>query len=173
MSTSSLPYNLPKNEKEALHYLAKILNIPAHHLKGDTVKISKAMAGTLMYRQLDRIKRMEVIQLIHSLQNNHLKSILIVKCTDVLVNPQWGEWSLTKEELTKLLSFHNNLNRWSSLLGANPGAYGIGGSAWSIIKQGTGKGNIIVLIGSIALMGIHEFSYKESQKYSNEQGRRL
>ena len=172
MSNSPLPYNLPKNEREALNYLAKILNVPARHVKGDAVKISKALAGTLMYRQLDRIKRREVIQSIHSLQNGHLKSILFVKCTDVLVNPQWGEWSLTNEELTKLLSFHNALNRWSSLLGANPGAYGIGGSAWSIIKQGAGTGNIVVLICSIALMGVHEFSYRETQKYSNELGRR-
>ncbi len=98
-------------------------------MKGDSLKISKAMSGTLMYRQLDRLKRREVMQSIHELQNGHLKSILIMRCTDVLVNPQWWEWTLTKEELNKLLSFHNDLNRWSSLLGANPGAYGIGGSA--------------------------------------------
>ncbi len=29
-------------------------------------------------------------------------------------------------------------------------------------------GNVVVLICSIALMGIHEFSYRETQKYSNE-----
>lgn len=172
MSNSTLPYNLPKNEKDALNYLAKILNVPVHHMKGDSLKISRAMSGTLMYRQLDRFKRREVMQSIHELQNGHLKSILIMRCTDVLVNPQWGEWSLTKEELNKLLSFHNDLNRWSSLLGANPGAYGIGGSAWSIIKQGVSTGNVVVLICSIALMGIHEFSYRETQKYSNELGRR-
>lgn len=150
----------------------KILNIPQHLVQGDPVKVSQAMSGTIMYRQLDRIARQQAMAIVHSLSRGPLKSCLITRCTDVLVNPQWGEWSLTTEELTEILIFHNDFNRWSSILGANPGAYGAGGPAWSIIKQGVSSGNIAVLIASIALVEIHEFSYSEMQKYTAELERR-
>ncbi|TOB32477.1 hypothetical protein CGK08_22095, partial [Vibrio parahaemolyticus] len=156
------------NQADALKSLAKILNIPLHLVQGDPVKVSQAMSGTIMYRQLDRNARQQVMAIIHGLSSGPLKSCLITRCTDVLVNPQWGEWSLTTEELTEILKFHNDFNRWSSILGANPGAYGAGGAAWSIIKQGASSGNIAVLIASIALVGIHEFSYSEMQKYTAE-----
>jgi len=169
---SRLPYKLPSNEADAVKSLAKILNIPQHLVQGDPVKVSQAMSGTIMYRQLGRNARQQAMAIIHSLSNGPLKSCLITRCTDVLVNPQWGEWSLTTEELTEILKFHNDFNRWSSILGANPGAYGAGGAAWSIIKQGASSGNVAVLIASIALVGIHEFSYSEMQKYTAELERR-
>ena len=169
---SRLPYKLPSNEADAVKSLAKILNIPQHLAQGDPVKVSQAMSGTIMYRQLDRNARQQAMAIIHSLSSGPLKSCLITRCTDVLVNPQWGEWSLTTEELTEILKFHNDFNRWSSILGANPGAYGAGGAAWSIIKQGASSGNVAVLIASIALVGIHELSYGEMQKYTAELERR-
>ncbi|WP_394146457.1 hypothetical protein [Vibrio atypicus] len=169
---NKLPYKLPSNEADAVRSLAKVLNVPLHLIQGDTVKISQAMSGTIMYRQLDRLEKQQVMMAIHALGNGLLKSNLIARCTDVLVNPQWGEWSLTNEELTAILKFHNDFNRWSSIIGANPGAYGTAGAAWSIIKKGISSGNLAVLIASIALVGIHEFSYREMQKYTAEQERR-
>ena len=79
---------------------------------------------------------------------------------------------MVNEELQSAVDFHNDINRISSVIRGNPGAYGIGGAAWSIIKQGASTGNIAVLAASIALIGIHEFSYSETQKYSAELDRR-
>jgi len=70
------------------------------------------------------------------------------------------------------LGFHNELNRLSSLVGGNPGGYGIGASVWSLIKQGKSTKNIAVLVTSLVIMGLHEFSYSETKKYSTELERR-
>ena len=168
----NLNYELPRSNIDALNKLAIVLNIPKHHIQGDPILIAQSMAGTILYRSLDRPSKQQVMRLITQLSSGHLKSILITRCTDVLVNPQWGEWSLTTSELKELLQFHNRFNRFSSIIGGNPGAYGVSGSAWSIIKQGASAGNTVVLIVSIALIGIHEFSYRETQKYTSELERR-
>lgn len=165
-------YDLPRSKTEAVKKLAVILKVPSHKLIGDESEIVTAMAGTILYRHLERLDKMSVMQKIQTLSHPQLLTELKIKCLDSLVNPQWAEWSLTNNELKELLDFHNQLNRWSSLLGANPGAYGVGGSAWSIIKQGASTGNTIVLIASIMLIGLHEFSYSETQKYSAELERR-
>ena len=120
--SKQLKYELPKSNKEALYMLASVLNIPKHHIQGNSVLIAQSMAGTILYRSLDGQSKQQVMRLISRLSSGHLKSGLIAKCTDVLVNPQWGEWSLTTSELKEVLQFHNDFNRWSSLLGANPGA---------------------------------------------------
>jgi len=168
----NLRYSLPNNSNEAIKYLANILKIPSHKLVGDNDKIVIAMSGAILYRHLNRLDKMSVMKMIQNLSHPQLQNELRVKCLDPFVNPQWAEWSLTNEELKEVLDFHNQLNRWSSLLGANPGAYGVGGSVWSIVKQGASTGNKTVLIASLILMGIHEFSYNETQKYSNELERR-
>lgn len=170
--STKLPYNLPKNQMEALRVLAKTLGIAEHKLQGDNNRIAASMTGTILYRHLDRNDRYSVMQMINSLGSGQLKSELITKCLDAIIKPQWAEWSMTNEELQSAVDFHNDINRISSVIGGNPGAYGIGGAAWSIIKQGASTGNIAVLAASIALIGIHEFSYSETQKYSAELERR-
>jgi len=170
--SKELPYDLPKNPNDAVQKLAHILKIPTYKLIGDPNKIVTAMAGTILYRHLSRLDKMSAMKQIKNLDHPQLQSELSIKCLDVMVNPQWAEWSLSNSELIEILNFHNQLNRWSSVLGANPGAYGVGGASWSIIKQGSSTGNIAVLIASIILIGLHEFSYNETQKYSTELERR-
>lgn len=165
-------YQLPKTDNDAMRYLADILDIPMHYLNGDGSKIVAAMAGTVLYRHLDQRGKVGVMTAIRQLKYGPLQSRLVGKCTDSIVNAQWAEWSLTSEELEGILHYHNEFNRWSSILGANPGAYGVGASVWGIIQQGLTKGNLIVLSVSFILIGIHEFSYQETQKYSKELERR-
>lgn len=168
----NLRYSLPNNATEAMKKLAKLLKVPTHKLIGDKEKIVVTMSGVILYRHLNRLDRMSVMKMIQGLSHPQLQNELRVKCLDPLINPQWAEWSLTNEELKEVLDFHNQLNRWSSLLGANPGAYGVGGSIWSIAKQGASTGNVAVLMASLILIGVHEFSFNETQKYSNELERR-
>ncbi|WP_394201588.1 hypothetical protein [Shewanella waksmanii] len=165
-------YSLPSNPSEAMMQLAKVLKTPFHKLVGNKEKIVLTMSGVILYRHLNRLDKLLVMKMIHELSHPPLRNELIIKCLDPLINPPWAEWSLTNSELKAVLSFHNQLNRWSSILGANPGAYGIGGSVWSIAKQGASTGNVAVLLASIVLIGIHEFSYSETQKYANELERR-
>jgi hypothetical protein len=174
MSTNEVKsrYSLPNNATEALKSLAEVLKIPTHKLIGDKERIVITMSGVILYRHLNRRDKMSVMQMIQDLSHPPLQNELRVKCLDSIVNPKWAEWSLTNEELKEVLDFHNEFNRWSSLLGANPGAYGVGGSVWSIAKTGASKGNVVVLIASLMLIGVHEFSFKETQKYSNELERR-
>lgn len=170
--SKELPYKLPTNQIEALRVLANVLGIAEHKLQGDNNKIAASMTGTILYRNLDRQDRYSVMEMINSLGFGQLKSELIAKCLDAIVKTQWAEWSMTNEELQSAVNFHNDINRISSVIGGNPGAYGVGGAAWSIIKQGASSGNIAVFAASIALIGIHEFSYSETQKYSAELERR-
>lgn len=165
-------YTLPKNNSEAKQKLAEVLKIPLNKLIGDEATIIAAMSGTILYRHLTRLEKMAAMEKIKSLSYPQLQDILVTKCLDPFVNPQWAEWSLTNEELKEVLKFHNQFNRWSSLLGANPGAYGVGGSVWSIIDKGVSKGNLAVLVASLILIGLHEFSYNETMKYSEELQRR-
>ncbi|MCJ8350953.1 hypothetical protein [Moritella sp.] len=168
----SLRYALPSNNIDAMKKLAVILNIMPHKLVGDENEIVTAMIGCILYRHLDRFDQMSVMKKVIGLSHGPLKSVLQVKCLDSKVNPQWAEWSLTNEELTEILGFHNELNRLSSLVGGNPGGYGIGASVWSLIKQGKSTKNIAVLVTSLVIMGLHEFSYSETKKYSAELERR-
>lgn len=167
-----LPYLLPKSENEALVQLGQVLRMQTEKLKGEPRTVIIALSGTILYRHLDRLNKSSVLELIHALGHGPLKEELITKCVDSLINAQWTEWSLTTQKLEEIINFHNTANRISGTLGANPGAYGVGGSAWSIIKQGASKGNIAVLAASIAIMGLHEFSYRETQRYTIELDRR-
>lgn len=167
-SSPTLKYDLPRNKEQAAKKLASILNIPAHKVVGDADQIVRAMTGTILYRQLNRLDRISAMSHIRKLSHLPLQNELTTKCLDSGINHQWAVWSMTNEELASALQMHNEFNRWSSLLGGNPGAYGVGGSVWSIVKQGASNGNIAVLTASLMLMGIHEFSYNETQKYSNE-----
>lgn len=48
----------------------------------------------------------------------------------------------------------------------------LGGTAWTMIKGGVTKGNVIGLVVSVALFGIAEFQASEAAKYSQEMDRR-
>lgn len=87
------------------------------------------MAGTILYRHLNRLDRMNVVQTIKMLASFELQSEPISRCLDVLVNPLWGEWPLKNNELNSIVEFHDNhqsmvkccgglaLKVWPALLG--------------------------------------------------------
>lgn len=167
-----LPYKLPADEKMQVEMLADILRVPRSLIKGDLVKITQAMTGVVLYRHVERKEKQEIMALIHSLQNRALTGALVTKVSDVTVNPQWGEWSLTNEELESLVSWHKSAASLSSFWGANPGAYGVGASAWSLFKQGATKYNVIGLMVSVVLTGLGMYQGAEAERYSTEMERR-
>lgn len=145
-------YSLPKRKSDAVKVLSSILEIPTHKLTGNQEAILIAMAGTIMYRHLNRLDKIAVMKSIESLSNPYLQEDLRGKCVLPTANPKWAAWSLTTSELEDVLKFHDQFNRWSSVLGANPGAYGVSGSVWSIAKQG---GVYRKHWGAVSLLGLN------------------
>ncbi|WP_425641977.1 hypothetical protein ACPUEK_01005 [Marinomonas gallaica] len=176
-----LRYPTFENNKDLIRSLGDVLGIPASIT--DTVsnqeKCASAMSGVIMYRQLNRIEKMEVMRLIRSIESKKLVEKLIEKVTDVIVQPKWGLWSLSNEELQDLIDFHSEFGEWSNLLGVNPGAYGVAASGWGLIKKTragmTGaalRSNKVGLIVSVALMGISLISADQLKRSSIERERR-
>lgn len=116
-----LPYNLPADKRMQVEMLADILRVPRALIKGDLVKISQAMAGVVLYRHVERKEKQEIMALIHNLQSRALTGILVTKVSDITVNPQWGEWSLSNEELEEIVKFHATAASVAGRVGTNPG----------------------------------------------------
>ncbi|PAU79800.1 hypothetical protein CK501_11400 [Halovibrio salipaludis] len=69
------------------------------------------------------------------------------------------------------MSFHGKVAYVDRTIGLNPGALGVGGSAWQIIKQGATKGNVGGLVLSIVLFGVQQAS-SETRQHALEEIRR-
>ncbi|MCG8610408.1 MAG: hypothetical protein MI864_07715 [Pseudomonadales bacterium] len=117
---SDLPYTLPQTNASKWNYLANLLNIPpAIEINAGEREID-ALAATIMYRHLDRIERIEAMTLINSLPNKRLVNMLVTKAVDTkYLNPQWGMWSMTNEELLADERFHQTISNYSSYMGVS------------------------------------------------------
>ena len=100
--------------------LAKVLDLPKSSLHGNPDFIVASMAGTILYRHLNRLDRVNVIQAIKMLASLELQSELISRCLDVLINPQWGEWSLKNNELNSIVEFHDDHQSMVRCSGGEP-----------------------------------------------------
>lgn len=171
------PYIFPQKTKASLLFLSEILNIPASKVAKGSDAHLEAMCGTILYRHLNQPQRDNIMALMYSLGDRELTGMLIGRVLNAtFINPHWHKWSLSYEEIVRALKGHNQFNRLSSLLGANPGAYGLGAAAWSIWKA---RGvtaiarNIWVAAACVILIGLHEFSNSETNKLNQELSRRL
>ena len=118
MSTAqALPYHLPKTPKDQLRLLAKILAITQSQVGLDTDAEIEAMAVTILYRHLDRIQKQQALANILGLKNQILASKLYSKVVDISVNPQWGVWSLSNDELLSDQAFHTKFNEIAGYVG--------------------------------------------------------
>lgn len=116
---SDLPYYLPKDEKSQLKALARILGIPSAMAEQAGTHGIEAMTGTILYRHLDRRQRMAAMERIKSLPDREFASKLVrLTLETTFVNPQWGLWSLTNEELEKDIRFHRAVGRVGAITGA-------------------------------------------------------
>lgn len=104
---SDLPYTFPKTTQGQLDLLADVLEIPRYMVKDGDEAMLDAMVGTILYRHLDRHQKMFAMKSIRELESRPLMGQLVNKATTpALVNPKWGMWSLTNDEL---LSFQGNM----------------------------------------------------------------
>lgn len=126
-SVDDLPYSMLSNKPDLqLKLLAEILGIPKSAVSGGGKPEVNAMVGTILYRHLDHIERMNVMEAIRSLPNRALQGRLITLVVDTTyVNPQWGMWSLTNEELLLDQRFHSRLDRLASKAGLTISGLGL------------------------------------------------
>ncbi|WP_166268149.1 hypothetical protein [Marinobacter caseinilyticus] len=123
-AVSNLPYHLPKNSKGQSRELGKILRIPSSVIEDGGDQAIEAICATILYRHLDQVQRREAMALIKSLPSRQLQGLLMARVLDTMVNPQWGLWSLTTEELIADETFHNNVATIGGTLGVTVSAMG-------------------------------------------------
>src|SRR5690554_6118824 len=101
-SVSDLPYYLPTDTAGQAKALASILGIsPEAAVRSGEAGV-QAMSVTILYRHMDRHERFKAMQLIHSLPDKKFSSKLVLMAVETtFVNPQWGLWSLTNDELAE------------------------------------------------------------------------
>lgn len=167
-----IPYETPGSKREAAFKLADIVGISRVLIPKDIDynHVVAALAGVVLYRHLDGAHRREVMQAVRRFSTSHRPfcSQLEGKITNVLVQPRWEKWSLTSGELERIVEAHRKFGRFSSIVGANPGAYGVGAATWSIIKRGASSGNIVGFTVSVILVGIGEASYQQGERANAE-----
>lgn len=113
----NLPHVLPSNHQEAANRLALMLEIPLAHVINANEQMIETIAGVILYRHLGRSDKEGVMRSIYKLSNKHLQQFLVMKVTDVIVNPTWGIWSLTTEELKRKKDIHQAFENIASLIG--------------------------------------------------------
>jgi hypothetical protein len=154
MNKSKLPYILPKNLPEQLRFLAKITNIPFSFVKDGGQLELEAMSGVILYRHLNQVQKMEAMSLIRNVgkKSRLLEGRLVNLILNISVNPQWGVWSLSNDELLNDLNFHNIINDYAGFIGLTASAAGaktIIQKVWQTKKMTRGGVATLVLWGAL------------------------
>ena len=131
-NSSDLPYFLPVDTDGQLRELAKILNIPLPLEMKEGPLAVEALSATILFRHLNQAQRQEALKLMESLQSRELRGKLVTKALDTtFVNPKWGIWSLTNDELISEQSFHAAVDNYATWAG-----FGFSGiAAKDFVKQ--------------------------------------
>ncbi|MDP2576048.1 hypothetical protein Q8W40_28015 [Vibrio penaeicida] len=162
----NLPYTLPKNTKEQLKILSKITSIPSNLLVNAGELEVEAISSMVLYRHMNRLQRIEAMRLIRSVPNRALMGKIISKTLDTTyVNPQWGIWSLSNDELKKDIAIHSTIDSFAGYVGV--GASVLSGKdlvkdLWSLKRMGKKHWVTIVIWGCIY------FNKNELNKARNE-----
>src|SRR5690625_1111419 len=101
----AIPQVLPHSTQEALRRLAEILRINPAHKKGGDEDLIELMCGVILYLHLDGQHQQEIMRRIYDLPRGPLQGLLVTRVTDVIVNRNWGVWSLPTQELQDLQDF--------------------------------------------------------------------
>lgn len=148
--TSDLPYHLPTDTKGQLRALAKILEVsPIIADQAGEAEI-EAMCAVIMYRHLDRIQRIRAMEKIKSLPNKALVAKLVELTLDTAyLNPQWGLWSLSNEELAEDIRFHQKLDQVGAVTGLTLSLSSGKDAVAELLKKGRlgPKGIALLVIG--------------------------
>ncbi len=171
--SSRVPYALPDNRADAIEALAEILDIPLPEVSGDGTSTLQALAGTILYRNLEQRERNEVMSAIRR-QSPRLQGLLLDRALNpTFVNPSWGMWSMTTEELQQLIERNERFQRLVTVTGANPGYVGGAASVWHMVKTGAQASNVAGAAASLVILGASEMSAMELNNARDEMMNRM
>lgn len=78
----------------------------------------EAMRATILYRHMDARQRYAAMRSIRTLPSRELEGLLVGKALNTtFINPHWGKWSLTNEELANDIAFHEAVDTFGSIIG--------------------------------------------------------
>ncbi|MDN3682225.1 hypothetical protein QWZ04_18140 [Vibrio tapetis subsp. quintayensis] len=119
----NLPYTLPRTTNEQLKTLSRITSIPSNLLMNAGHLEVEAISSMVLYRHMNRLQRIEAMRLIRSVPSRALMGKIISKTLDTTyVNPQWGIWSLSNEELKKDIALHSTIDSFAGYIGVGASA---------------------------------------------------
>lgn len=166
-------YVLPSNTREAISQLADVLDIPMPELEGDSTSTLQAMCGTILYRHLDSKEQIEVMRLIERQHPRVAMRLRALALHVTYVNPDWGVWSLSGEEIEAAIAGHEKFQRMSTVLSMNPGHLASARGVWSIVANGATRTNVATLAAGLIMLGITEMSAAHLDKLRQERLNRL
>src|SRR5690606_27342682 len=73
--------------------------------------------GIVLYHQLGHIERMNVMEFLHNNLHGPALAAAIGKITDPMVNPHWGLWSMSTDQLKEDLEFAETVSTYIGLAG--------------------------------------------------------
>ncbi|KAB7622710.1 hypothetical protein [Alkalilimnicola sp. S0819] len=117
MFSPKLPYRMPASPHAKAVFLAQLMYVPPAWLSGLTAdRASALLTDICLYRHLDRKQKENVIRRIRALPVRR-QDLLMSKVLLPIVNPDWGVWSLTTEELLQQQRFLSAIVDWLGYLG--------------------------------------------------------
>lgn len=150
--STSVHYNLSTNMQDALFFLADTLELPRLHVQNGNVTMLEAACGTILYRHLGRLQRIEVMELIRKLEDPRVRQALITKILDVTyVNPRWGIWSLSGAELKSEVEGNSKWQKFFTLIGV-AGGKDVARNVYDVWKsRAISASNGYVLLGNFVI----------------------
>lgn len=168
-----IAYALPHNKLEAISQLAEILGIPMPELLGDGTTTLQAMCGTILFRHLEqreRDKAWALIQMQHPRVRMRLGHLAL---QTKYVNPEWGVWSLSREEIEEAIAGHERFQRITTVFSLNPGHLATAHGVWDLAINGASRANALTLAAGAIVLGTTEMSASQLEKLRKERLNRL
>ncbi|OLQ78347.1 hypothetical protein BIT28_00190 [Photobacterium proteolyticum] len=164
---NDFPYpNIPITLQGQLNKLSDTIGIRRNLLIDAGEKELQAMCYVVLYRHLTQQQRQMAMKTIHSIKKRALIGALIDKTLDTtFVNPQWGVWSLTNDELIQDIASHEQIQYLAGLIGV--GASGM--SIWELVQKVV-KARAVGYkqLATLVIWGFVIWNNKELNKSRNE-----
>lgn len=166
--SAKLPYKIPGTEKGKIEFLCNLLGTSySKYSKYPNHIVIEALTGIVVYHQLGHIERMNVMEFLHKNLDGPALSAAIGKITDPMVNPHWGLWSLSTDQLKEDLEFAEAVSTYIGLAG---GGFSVSGAKDLWVKSRTDfkskfpKGHPVLVIAVWGFYFNNEGAKKAIQK---------
>lgn len=163
---------MPHTTDGQIRYLIKLLGLPpstfnarAGYQKLSNEVVLEALTGVVLYHHLDRLQKMQVMRFLHDNLHGPALAACIGKITDPMVNPHWGLWAKSTQELKADLEFAETVSTYLGLAGASfsiPALYNISRKD-SANKRGARSGHPLFVVLIWGFYYNHESGRKSIQ----------